>query len=58
MVIRQRSGSAALKVMAEFVQNNPESAQAPLSAAYVAATFEEYEQAQAWLDSAMEKRPS
>ena len=57
LVVRQRNSSTGLLVMTDFMQKNPQSAQAHLSGAYVAEVFKETETAQGWLDQAIELRP-
>jgi len=57
LVVRQRNSSTALLVMVDFMEKNPQSAQAHLSGAYVAEVFKEYGTAQSWLDLAIELRP-
>jgi len=58
LVVRQRNSQAGLFVMVDFMEKNPQSAQAHLSGAYVAEVFKEYEMAQGWLDLAIKLRPN
>lgn len=57
LLVRQRNGSAAHDVVTDLVSQYPDSAQVMLSSAFVAQTFEHYDSATQWVDSALQLRP-
>ncbi len=57
LLIGQRNSEAAIKVAERFIDDNPGSHDALLSAAYVADNFEINERAEEWLTSALDLKP-
>ncbi|NND82127.1 MAG: tetratricopeptide repeat protein [Gammaproteobacteria bacterium] len=57
LLVRQDNSDAAIKIVSDFVERNPDSAQVLLSAAYVADNFELETAAQQWIDDALALRP-
>ena len=57
LVVQQKNQTSGIAVMSNFITENPQSAQAHLSAAYVAEVYRRYDDAQKWLDKAIELRP-
>jgi len=58
LLVRQKNADAGFDVANHLVEQNSESAQVLLSAAYVAELFERYEAAEVWVAKALELRPS
>jgi len=56
-VVQQRNAQAAVDVMSRYTQTHSESAQVMLSSAQVAQVFDKYDQAERWLDQAMQISP-
>lgn len=57
LLIRQKNRDAGLEVAAFLVSQYPNSAQAALSASFVAENFEDYEQSEIWVEKALELKP-
>ncbi len=57
LLVRQKNPEGGFEIADYLVQQNPQSAQVHVSAAYVAETFKKYEAAQVWVDKALELRP-
>ena len=57
LLTRQKNNESSLSAAGYLLEAYPDSAQAALSAAYVAEVLEEYEQSQAWVVKALELRP-
>jgi len=57
LIVRQQNAEGAIDLMRHYAQTNAESAQVLLSGAYVSEVFENYDQAQQWLDQAINLRP-
>ena len=53
----QRNSESAINIMRHYTQVYPDSAQVMLSSAQVAQVFEKYDQAEVWLDQAMQLQP-
>lgn len=58
LLVRQRSGQAAVDVVARYVDDFPDSAEVLLSASYVAETFSQDDKAQEWLDQVLILKPN
>ncbi len=58
LLTRQKNQESAIAVAGYLVESYPQSAQAALSSAYVAEFFQEFEQSEVWVTSALKLRPS
>ncbi len=58
LLVRQNNAESALQICEEYIRRHADSSQVFLSTAYVANYFERVEQAEQWLNKALEIRPN
>ena len=58
LLVRQTNQQSAIEIVEHFIQQHPDSAQVLLSSSYVAHAFDQFDQADQWLDRALLMKPN